>query len=181
MMPERPPEKIETNRLLLRKPMMEDASPIFQLYAQDREVTRYLTFKPHSSIQATKDFLERCLHNWKNEKSFPWTIVRMKDNQLVGMVEIVNIDQTGVQIGYVLAKPYWGNGYMTEVLRKIIDWGLKQKDIYRVWAICDFDNIASTRVMEKAGMQREGILRRWVILPNLGDEPRDCYCYSIVK
>jgi RimJ/RimL family protein N-acetyltransferase len=180
-MPERPPEKIETNRLLLRKPMMEDALPIFQLYAQDQEVTKFLTFKPHQSIVETKTFLKRCLSNWKDETSFPWTIIRLKDNQLLGMVEIVKMDQTGIQMGYVLAKPFWGNGFMTEVLKEIINWAFIQKDIYRVWAICELDNTASARVMEKAGMQREGVLRRWVILPNLGDEPRDCYCYSIVK
>jgi RimJ/RimL family protein N-acetyltransferase len=180
-MPERPPQKIDTKRLLLRKPMMEDASPIFKLYAQDQDVTRYLTFKPHQSIEETKTFLKRCLNNWKNETSFPWTIIRMKDNQLVGMVEIVSLDQSGIQLGYVLAKSYWGNGYMTEVLRKIIDWAFRQNDTYRVWAMCDIENIASTRVMERAGMQREGVLRRWVILPNLGEKPRDCYCYSVVK
>ena len=180
-MPERPPKKIDTNRLLLREPMMEDASPIFQLYAQDKDVTRYLTFEPHQSIEETKTFLKRCLKNWKNETSFPWTIIRKKDKQLIGMVEIVSIDQTGIQLGYVLAKSYWGNGYMTEVLQIIIDWAFRQKDTYRVWAICDIGNIASTRVMEKAGMQKEGILRRWVILPNLGEKPRDCYCYSVVK
>jgi len=180
-MPERPLEKIETNRFILRKPMMEDASPIFKLYAQDPEVTKYLTFKPHQSIDETKTFLKRCLANWKNNTSFPWTIIRMKDKQLIGMIEIVNIDHTGVNLGYVLARPYWGQGYMTEVLQKIIAWALNQNDIYRVWAICDIENTASTRVLQKSGMQREGILRRWVILPNMSEVPRDCFCYSIVR
>jgi RimJ/RimL family protein N-acetyltransferase len=180
-MAERPPEKIETKRLLLRKPMLEDAAPIFKLYAQDQRVTRYLSFKPHQSVDETKAFLKRCLINWKKNSSFPWTIVRRKDKQLIGMIEITSIDQTGINLGYVLAKAYWGNGYMTEALRKIIEWALDQNDVYRVWAICDTENNASTRVMEKAGMQKEGILRRWTILPNMGDEPRDCYCYSIVK
>jgi RimJ/RimL family protein N-acetyltransferase len=180
-MPEKPSEKIITERLLLRKPMMEDASPIFQLYAQDQEVIRYLTFEPHKSINDTISFLERCLNNWKESSSFPWTIIRKNDKQLIGMVEIVNIDQTGIQLGYVLAQPFWGNGYMTETLGAIIDWALNQNDVYRVWAVCDIENVASVRVMEKSGMQKEGILRRWVILPYFGDKPRDCFSYSIVK
>ena len=180
-MPERPQERIETKRLILRKPMMEDAYPIYHSYAQDKDVTRYLTFTPHQSIEETKTFLKRCLDNWKNNTSFPWTIVRVKDKQLIGMVEIVGIDHTGVNLGYVLARPYWQEGYMSEVLEKIIGWSLDQKDIFRVWAVCDIENIASTRVLGKSGMQREGILRRWIVLPNMGDEPRDCYCYSIVK
>jgi hypothetical protein len=57
----------------------------------------------------------------------------------------------------------------------------KTYGIFRVWALCDVDNLASARVMEKVGMQREGILRRWILHPNLSDEPRDVYCYSVVK
>ena len=124
-MPEKPPEKIHSIRLLMRKPMMEDASPIFQLYAQDTEVTKYLTWKPHLSITNTKTFLKSCLHNWQNGISFPWTIVRKNDKQLIGMLEIVNVDQTGIQLGYVLARPFWGKGYMTEALLEIIDWAFK--------------------------------------------------------
>jgi len=180
-MPEIPPEKISTDRLLLRKPMMEDASQIFQLYAQDQDITRYLTFEPHQSIDDTKSFLKRCLTNWKIDASFPWTIVRRKDKQLLGMIEIVNIEQSGVQLGYVLAKPYWGKGYMTESLKSIINWAFKQNDIFRVWAVCDIENAASCRVMEKSGMQKEGVLRCWIKLPYFGDKPRDCFSYSIVK
>jgi RimJ/RimL family protein N-acetyltransferase len=180
-MPERPPEKIVSERLLLRIPTMEDAFQIFQLYAQDPEVTKYLTFEPHQSIKDTKTFLKRCLNNWKKNTSFPWTIIRRHDKQLMGMIEIVNIEQSGVQLGYVLAREFWGNGYMTESLKLIIDWSFTQKDLYRVWAVCDLENKASSRVMEKAGMQKEGLLRRWVQLPFFGEIPRDCYCYSIVK
>ena len=97
------------------------------------------------------------------------------------MIEIVNVDHSGVSIGYVLARAFWGNGYMTEALGAVINWALSQTDVYRVWAICDIENQASVRVMEKAGMQKEGILRRWVKLPRFSETPRDCYCYSIVK
>jgi RimJ/RimL family protein N-acetyltransferase len=99
----------------------------------------------------------------------------------MGMIEIVNIEQSGVQLGYVLARQFWGNGYMTEALKTIIDWAFDQNDIYRVWAVCDIENTASARVMVKAGLEKEGILRRWVILPNFGEKPRDCFCFSIVR
>jgi RimJ/RimL family protein N-acetyltransferase len=85
------------------------------------------------------------------------------------------------ELGFVLAQPHWGKGYMTEAVRGLVAWALKQKEIYRVWAVCDTDNVASARVMEKAGMQREGTLRRWSVHPNLSLEPRDSYCYAIVK
>jgi ribosomal-protein-alanine N-acetyltransferase len=50
-----------------------------------------------------------------------------------------------------------------------------------VWAVCDVDNLASARVLEKAGMGREGRLRRWVLHPNVSAAPRDCWCYAHVK
>ena len=86
-----------------------------------------------------------------------------------------------IEVGYALARPYWGKGYMTEVLCAVIDWAFTQPDIFRVQAFCDVDNLGSARVMEKAGMQREGTLRRYVLHPNLSDEPRDAYMYAIVK
>ena len=180
-MPERPPEMIYTERLFLRKPNLEDAVSIFDQYAQDVEVTQYLTWAPHQSITDTTAFLNRCISVWNEGTAFPWTIVRSSDKQLLGMIEIVRIDHSGINLGYVLARKFWGKGYMTESLKKIINWAFEQDDIFRIWAICDIENIASSRVMEKSGMQREGILRRWLKLSYFGDIPRDCYCYSIVK
>lgn len=91
------------------------------------------------------------------------------------------VDDHGWELGYVVARPYWGLGYMSEVVKKLVDWGLEQEGLYRIWSVCDVDNLASARVMEKAGMQREGILRRWSMHPTISHEPRDSYCYSIVK
>ena len=85
------------------------------------------------------------------------------------------------EIGYVLARPYWGQGYMTEAARAVVEWTLSQPEIYRVWAVCDVDNAASAKVLEKVGMQREGVLRRWITHPNVEAVPRDCYCYAIIK
>ena len=73
------------------------------------------------------------------------------------------------------------SGYVTEPVLSGVGEALKQKGIYRVWSVCDVDNVASARVMEKAGMKREGILRRWSMHPTISDKPRDSYCYSITK
>lgn len=159
---------------------MGDATSIFEQYAQDPDVTRYLIWRPHKRIEETRDFLRRCISFWKSGVAFPWVLIQKKDNRLVGMVEI-RVDGHRVELGYVLARPYWGNGYMAEAVRAIIDWVLSRDELYRVWAVCDVENRASARVLEKVGMQREGLLRRWGIHPCRGDEPRDCYCYAITK
>jgi ribosomal-protein-alanine N-acetyltransferase len=67
---------------------------------------------------------------------------------------------------------------MTEVLTEVVNWALNQPGIFRTGAVCDVENIGSARVMEKAGLFREGLLRRWLMHPNISDEPRDCFIYA---
>ncbi|MEW6208891.1 MAG: GNAT family N-acetyltransferase [Acidobacteriota bacterium] len=176
----RPPGNIETSRLKLRPPIIEDAESIFDRYAQDILVTRYLTWRPHSSILETQNFLRRCISAWADGSAFPWALIRKQDEQLIGMAEI-RIDRFKADIGYVLARPEWGKGYVPEAMKEVVDWAMRQEEIYRVWAVCDVENLASARVLEKIGMKREGLLSRWIMHPNISKEPRDCYCYSIAK
>ena len=175
-----PPDILETERLRLRKPVLEDAEEIFRKYARDPEATKYLTRRPNASIDETRNFLRGHHQAWDEGKSFHWVIVRKEDDQLLGTITARVTDHKW-ELGYVLARSYWGKGYMTEAVKRVVDWALKQKEIYRVWSVCDVDNIGSARVMEKAGMRREGVLRRWSIHPTISAEPRDSYCYSITK
>ena len=176
----KPPEIFETERLRLRPPTMDDAEAIFVGYAQDEQVAKYMTWRPHKSIEETQDYLLHCLNEWQDGSAFPWVITRKENGQLIGVVEL-NIDKFMAAVGYVLARAYWGQGYMPEAVKAIVDWGLAQTGIFRIWALCDVENSASARVMEKVGMRREGILRRRTIHPNVSEEPRDVCCYSIVK
>lgn len=176
----KPPEEFETARLILRVPELDDAEDIFSLYAQDKQVTRFLTWKPHESVDETKEFLERCLNVWQDCLAFPWVIIERESNQLIGMIE-VEFNEHRAELGYVLARTYWGAGYATEAARLVVDWAIAQPKIFRVWGVCDVENLASARVLEKAGMKREGTLRRWLYHPNSDRKPRDCYVYSIVK
>lgn len=175
-----PPERIPTERLVLRKPRTEDASVLFERYARDPEVTRYLSWKPHKSLQETEQFLLACGQLWRTGKDFSYAITLKDEDSLIGMFSMHPMTMK-IEVGYALARPYWGKGYMTEALRAVIAWALKQPDIYRVQAFCDVENIASRRVMEKAGMTREGRLRRFALHKNISDEPRDAYLYAVVR
>ena len=159
---------------------MDDAPVLFERYARDPEVTRYLVWKPHKNIQETEQFLSACEELWRTGKDYAYVIALKKDGSLIGMFGLHSMNLK-VEVGYALARPYWGEGYMTEALRSVIDWVFTQPDIFRVQAICDVDNVASARVMEKTGMTREGLLQRYVLHPNISDEPRDVYLYALVK
>lgn len=174
------PHAIETERLLLRRPVLDDAPAIFDGYAQDPEVVRYLMWRPHQSIGDTKDFLVTVAQRIQMGKEQSWAITLKGDDRVIGMVAL-RPNGFKHDIGYVLARPYWGQGFMAEAARPMVDLSLTDPTVRRVWAVCDVGNKASARVMEKIGMSFEGVLRRWVMHPNVSPEPRDSLCYALVR
>lgn len=174
------PEQIETLRLILRKPQMDDALAVFHGWAQDQEVTRYLTWRPHQRLEQTQKFIQGCLSAWEFETRFPYMLTLKENGEVIGMID-PRIEGPRMGIGYGSARAHWGKGYMTEATRALIDWAFQQPFIYRVYATTDVENLASRRVLEKAGMQCEGILRKHIIHPNLSDIPRDSTIYAITK
>ena len=175
-----PPERIETQRLILCKPLMEDARAIFETWAQDPEVTRTMTWHPHEDIDVTRSVLRRMIDAWEHRTRFPYMILERESNRAAGMIEI-RVEGHKAELGYVLARMYWNKGYMTEAARALRDWAFQQAEIYRVYATTSVDNIGSQRVMEKIGMTREGLMRRHIIHPNVSDVPVDSYLYAIVR
>lgn len=165
---------------MARPAVVSDADPIFEHYASDPDVARFMTWTPHRNLEETIAFLRRCELAWTDGSAFPWTLWAKSDGGLAGVLEI-RVRGSAVDLGYALVQCRWRQGLMSEAVRRVVTWALAQPDIYRVWATCDIDNLASARVLERVGMQREGVLRRWLTHPNISDEPRDSLCYSIVK
>jgi len=176
----KPAGQIETERLVLRKPRPDDASAMFDGWTTDPEVTRYLTWRPHQNLEQTGAFLSGCISAWNGDARFPFMICLKGTAEITGMID-PRIEDHRVMVGYVAARACWGRGYMTEALRAIIRWAFQQPGIYRVYATTDLENIGSRRVMEKAGMSCEGILRKYMVHPNISEVPRDCYICAIVK
>lgn len=174
------PEQIETPRLLLRKPRMDDAQAVFDGWAQDQEVTRYLTWCPHTCLAQTQEFVQGCLSAWQQKTRCPYMITLKETGEVIGMLD-PRVQGHKMEIGYVAARAHWGKGYVPEAARAIVDWAFRQPAIYRVYATTDVENIASQRVLEKVGMQCEGLLRKHIVHPNLSDVPRDSYLYAITK
>ena len=174
------PATWETARLVARKASRDAAQELFDAYAQDPQVARYVIWQPHRHIDETIAFLERCERVWQDGTAFPWTLWMKDDGALAGMIE-ARQHGTSVDFGYVLRRSLWRRGLMTEAARFVVNWALSQPAVYRVWATCDVENVASARLLESIGLQREGVLRRWLIHPNISDTPRDSICYAIVK
>jgi RimJ/RimL family protein N-acetyltransferase len=174
------PDRFVAPRLILRPIAAGDAAAIFTGYAQDPEVLRYLGYRPHRDVADTAAYIAYCLAIPANSGR-AYAIARRGDGILIGAFEIRRPEPHRLECGYVLARRWWGQGLMTEALGTVAQWAMAQDAIWRLGAVCDTANLASARVMEKAGLTREGVLRRWLIHPNVGAEPRDCFSYAIVR
>ena len=172
--------RFETERLIIRSPIPSDAEDIFINYTQDPEVTKFLTWKPHISIEQSKGFIQYCIENMNTEKKLILSICSKLSNQVIGMHEY-RISGFQAELGYVLSRKYWNQGIMTEAIKPTIHYMMNREGIFRIWATHDIDNEASGKVMEKIGMQFEGVLRKYAMHPNISNYPRDVRIYSIVK
>ncbi len=176
----KPPAELRTGSLRLREPVLSDAEAIFEEYASDPEVTRYMTWVPHQTLATVSEFLEELDSRAKSGEEFSWVITTNDADRAVGMIG-ARVREFKVDIGYVLGRAHWGKGYMTEAVSTLSEWMLARSEVFRVWAVCDIENPASARVLEKSNFMREGILRRWMSHPNLSSEPRDCFMYGRVR
>jgi ribosomal-protein-alanine N-acetyltransferase len=101
----KPPERIETERLTLRKPRRDDAPAIFLAYAQDQEVTRYMTWRPHKNIGETYRIVELMLKLWDEGEAYSYVITLKNSDSAIGTIAM-HPEGFKVSIGYVLARSY---------------------------------------------------------------------------
>ena len=174
------PNSFHTARLLLRPIAHDDAGAIFDGYAQDAAVTRFMIWRPNHCRSETEAFIAQCIAT-PPDVSRTYAITGRSDGDLRGTFALRQAAPHRLDCGYVLARPWWGQGLMTEALTEVVTWALQQPSIFRIGAVCDVENIGSARVMEKAGLLREGLLRRWLMHPNVSDEPRDCWSYARIR
>lgn len=170
---------VETDRLLLRRATMVDAADMFE-YASDAEVARYTTWEPHASIEESRMFLEFLLHRYSGGEVAEWGVVHKADNKLIGTCgfSMWNPYNARAEVAYAMARPYWGQGLMTEAVRAVLDFGFVRMALNRIEARCLPANIGSARVMEKAGMQYEGLLREQMYAKG---RYHDLKMYSILR
>lgn len=171
---------LETNRLILRRFNIDDMVPLYNNWACDSDVVKYMRMKPHENILETQQFIESIICNYQKPDTFRWIIILKEINEPIGFIGLTTInehDMTG-DFGYSIGKSYWNNGYTTEALRAVLDFGLKVIGYNRLEAYHSINNMSSGRVMIKAGMTYEGRAKS-KYRSNIGFE--DCDMYSILK
>jgi ribosomal-protein-alanine N-acetyltransferase len=161
--------------LILRPVRLGDAADVFA-YAADPEVTRYLPWEPHRSLDDARRFLEEVLERARRGRPDTWGIVDLAGGQVIGTIRLSDYSPTHARasVGYALGRPHWNRGLTTEALGAVLRFGFSEVGLHRIYAYCHVDNVASERVMQKAGMTYEGTLRE-VIRVKGGYESRKLY------
>lgn len=156
-------QEIKTERLLLRRFKLSDAEDMFNNWANDSDVTKYLMWQPHGSIEVTKQILNDWVNSYSDDGCYNWAIVlKEKGEALVGSISVVskNDEAQSVHIGYCMGKAWWHRGIMTEALTAVIKFFFERVGVNRVEARHDPRNPHSGGVMKKSGMKYEGTLRQ---------------------
>ena len=167
------PVRIETERLILQKLKYEDAEEIFYTYASKPDATKYLPWPTHQRVEDTHAFLAFAVSAWDQGLAFTYGIRLKNDKRLIGSIGVTNKEME-IEFGYVLSPTQWKKGYATEACKALMQTLLKVDGIKKISTFVDAENMASVRVLEKAGLSLEGTFTNWFKFVNQGMEARDC-------
>ena len=155
-------QTIATERLTLRRFTIEDAENMYYNWASDPEVTRYLTWQPHKSVEETAEILQQWEAGYSKNEFYQWAIELNDIEQPIGSISVVSLneDVQSAELGYCIGKSWWHQGYTTEAVEAVIRFLMAEVGAGRVWSQHDVANPNSGEVMKKAGMDYEGTLRQ---------------------
>jgi len=164
-------QEIETARLYLRQFTPNDLEALYRIYS-DSEVMKYLNEGVRNREETAADLFQ-IIADWEKHAFGLWAVVNKQNNQLIGDGGLRLLGKTPeVEVGYVLAKAYWGKGLASEVAAASLKYGFEVLKLEKIVAVADTENRSSRRVMEKMGMK---------YLHNFDDRDRDRVYYSIAR
>lgn len=147
---------LETERLILRPFRQEDAEEVFECWERDQDVARYMFWTSHNDIEKTKEWIRFELGQIEKEDWYRFAIIRKETNELIGTGLIYYDEEVQCwEIGYNLGKKYWGKGYITEAMRKILEFAVRELKLTEVVGRYAKENPASGKVMQKLGFKYE--------------------------
>ena len=151
----------ETDRLILRKCTIDDAGDIFYNYASRDKVTEYLSWCTHKTLEDTKSYLQNVVLPDYEKETYSWFVALKDNNKIIGNISVVkyNKELKYAELGWVLSDDYWGQGLMPEAAKVVLEY-IKSLGFVRIDARHNVENPKSGRVMQKIGMQFEGVLRK---------------------
>jgi len=144
--------RLETPRLLIRDWRLEDADEAFKIYG-DPDVMRYVgTGESHKSVDQTRERLAKVIERDRGQALGFWAAETLEGTLVGGALLNTLPDGSDVEVGYHLGKQWWGKGYATELAQALVKYGFETVGLTKIVGVTYPENIASQRVLEKAGL-----------------------------
>lgn len=172
--------ELNTERLILKRISLNDSYKMFTNFAGDNKVSRYMSWDSFDNETQVYKWIAEWQEEYKKDDTYYWGIFLKSNNEIIGTVYLLtecNVSKVA-SISYCLGYDYWGNGYICESVNAVIDFAFNKIGFNRIEAYHAESNVQSARVLQKIGMQKEGVLRKRCKTYN-GYE--DCTYYSILK
>lgn len=175
-------QAIETNRLVLRRFKVDDYKKVYINWTSDSKTTQFLNWDTHENDDTTKFYIESKMKLYEKEFFFDWVVVRKEDNEPIGEISCVKFSKAHrlCEMGDCYGSKFWNQGYGTEALRVFIDYMLNKVQVDIVIACHTESNVASGRIMEKAGMKFDAILPKYFVNKETGIREGQVY-YSVQR
>ena len=147
-------EQLETENLILRKFKEEDVEYFFKRVGGSKNVTKYMLWQPHKSLKESRESIEKVISQYESGKCYAWGIALRSDDSIIGRIDLLRFNETEscCSFAYMLGEDFWGKGYGTEALKAVLKYAFEKMDMKKVIADHMSENVASGRVMKKAGM-----------------------------
>jgi ribosomal-protein-alanine N-acetyltransferase len=167
---------LESERLILRRFTMDDSEAMFNNWASDEEVAKYMRWTAHKNIVETENVLQGRIERYDELSTYHWVIVLKSTDIPIGNIALIISSEYDLcaEVAYCLGRLYWGKGIVTEALTTVLKFGLLEVNLNRIEAYHAVNNAASGKVMRKAGMRYEGRMRK-KYLSHVGFEDSDLY------
>ncbi|MGN9865133.1 GNAT family N-acetyltransferase [Bacillus swezeyi] len=169
---------LETERLILREIIHDDAEGIFACFSNDN-ITRFYGQDSLETIDQARGFVDFFAKNFEEKKGMRWGIERKGEKGLIGTIgfNAWSPKHKRAEIGYEIHPDHWRKGYMSEAVSKILSYGSETLGLTRIGAVVFIENAASNNLLTKMGFQKEGILKKYMYQ---NGKAYDTYVYSFL-
>jgi ribosomal-protein-alanine N-acetyltransferase len=170
--------KLTTDNLVLERFNLNDAKAMFEGWANSEAVTEWTLLNIGKTLRECEDCIRTTIENYEMAEDYHYWAIRYKEECIGSIALAIDIEHNCGEVAYVLAEKYWGNGYATEAVKKVLSFGFEELNLNRIEADFFAENLASERVLQKAGLIKEGTFRQRYIK---FDTYHDAVLYAALK
>ncbi len=142
--------ELSTERLLLRQLTFDDKKAIFRLRS-NKEINEFITRETPKNLNQAEGFIQTCLDEFENENRIFWAMAQEDSNHLIGTIVLhkIDLENNYAEIGYEMNPDYQDEGYMSEAMNKVLDFGITSLNLKTIEAFTHHNNEASIALLEK--------------------------------